>query len=187
MITKIILIIFSFILIYGIVILLSSISFNNDNADYAIVLGHKLNDDKPTKVLIYRLNKTIDYLNKNKNCKVVLSGGVTENNTISEASVMKKYLINSAIAENRIILEDKSKDTIENIKNCKEYINKNNKIVIISSNYHILRSKMICRLLGLNVTGLACYTPIIDLIKHIPIEEVFIFIHYFRLKRKQDA
>ena len=112
-----------------------------------------------------------------------MSGGITSNNTKSEAEVMKDYLIKNGI-ENRIVLEDKSCDTLENIANCKKYINDNSNIVLISSNYHIFRAKIICKLNGLKVKAIACYTPIFELIKHLFIEILFIPINYFRLRKK---
>ena len=187
MIFKILIALLLLIVIYGLIILLGCFDFDTDDADYILVLGHKLENDKADEVLKHRLRKTIKYLDNNPNTKVILSGGITKDNTISEASCMKDYLVKNGIDTNIITLEDKSTDTVENIENCLNYINQKDKITLISSNYHVLRSKMICRLLGLKVKGIGCYTPIIDLLKHIPIEEVFIFIHYFRIKKKQDA
>lgn len=183
MIFNIFLLILSIIIIFGIYILLRSNDSNVDNADYLIVLGHKLTNNKPNRVLLYRLNGTLDYARQN-NCKIILCGGITLNNTKSEASIMKEYLLNNKIDENRIILEDKSTDTVENISNCKEYIKSKSNIVLLSSNYHIVRSKMICKLFGLNVKGIGVYTPVCELLKHLIIEEIFIFIHYFRIKKK---
>ena len=187
MISKIAIVIFSIIIIYGLIILLGCFDLGTDNADYILVLGHKLKNNKPDEVLKYRLRKTLKYLDSNQNTKVILSGGITSGNSISEASCMKEYLVKNGIDSNIITLEDRSIDTVENIENCLNYVNSNDKVTLISSNYHILRSKMICNLLGLKVKVIGCYTPIIDLLKHIPIEEVYIFIHYFRIKRKQDA
>lgn len=187
MIFKILISLLLLIVIYGLIIILGCFDTNTENADYVLVLGHQLENDKADEVLKYRLRKTIKYLDKNPNTKVVLSGGITKNNAISEASYMKDYLVKNGINPSIITLEDKSTDTVENIENCLNYINKKDKITLISSNYHVLRAKMICNLLGLKVKGIGCYTPILDLLKHIPIEEVYIFIHYFRIKKKQDA
>lgn len=183
MIIKILLILFIIITIYALLILFFSFDNNIDDADYLIVLGHKLNNDKPSEVLIHRLNKTIEYVNKNINTNIVLSGGITSKNSVSEAYIMKEYLINHDISEDRLFLEDKSIDTVENIKNCLNYIDKKSKVVIISSNYHIVRARMICRLLGLDVKGIGVYTPVLDLLKHLIIEEIFIIIHYIRIKK----
>lgn len=187
MIIKILIGLLIFIFIYALIILLCSFDYDTNNAKYVLVLGHKLENDTADQVLKYRLKKAIKYLDNNPNTKVILSGGITKGNTISEASYMKDYLIKNGIDPNIITLEDKSIDTVENIENCLNYIDIKDKVILISSNYHILRSKMICKLLGLKVKGIGCYTPILDLLIHIPIEELFIFIHYFRIKKKQDA
>ena len=185
MLIKILLIVLFIIVLYAILILILPIDRNVDNAEYAIILGHKLNNNEISDVLRYRLKKSIKYIDKNPKTKIVLSGGITENNTVSEASVMQEYLIKNGIDSNSIILEDKSLDTVENINNCLNYIDPNSKVLIISSNYHILRSKMICKLLGFkNIKALGCCTPILDLIKHLAIEEVYMFIHYFRIKNR---
>ena len=186
MIFKILFLIISIIIVYALIILLCSINFNTGNADFALILGHKLENNKISDVLLYRLKKTIKYLNDNPNCKVILSGGTTPGNSISEAYVMKEYLLINNIEENKIICEDKSQDTIENIDNCIKLIPKNSKVVIISSNYHILRSRMICKLLGLKTKGIGAYTPPIDLIKHLGIEEVYMFIHFYRIMKRRS-
>ena len=178
-------IIISFILIellFALILLLQCLNKITNDADYLIILGHKLNNNKPSNVLIERLECALKYLRSNNKTTIVLSGGITKNNSLSEAQVMKEYLIQNGINENRIILEDKSIDTVENIANCLNYIDKNSKVVLISSNYHILRARMICNLLGLKVSCIGSYTPIVEFIKHIFIEEIFIFIHYFRIK-----
>lgn len=185
MIIRVLILLLLIIIIYGLVILLGSLDYDTENADYIITLGHALKNDEIDSVLRYRLKKTLKYLDI-YDSKVILSGGITHNNTSSEAYVMKEYLIKNGISDKRIILEDKSIDTIENIKNCVEYIKPNSKVVIISSNYHILRAKMICKLYGLNVKGIGTYTPFVELIKHLIIEEIFIFVHYFRIKKQDD-
>lgn len=182
MLFRILFFIFIFLLFYSLIILLGYFDSDTENADYLIVLGHKLNNDCIDNVLRYRLRKTIKYLNRNNNTIVILSGGITSNNTISEAIAMKEYLTKNGI-ENKIILEDKSCDTIENIINCKKYIDSNSKTVLISSNYHVFRAKMICKMNGLKIKVIACYTPISELIKHLFIEMIFIPIHYFRIKK----
>lgn len=50
---------------------------------------------------------------------VVVSGGQGMDEEVSEAFAMKEYLTNKGISEDRIIMEDKSTNTLENIKNTK--------------------------------------------------------------------
>ena len=74
---------------------------------------------------------------------------------------MKDYLIANGLDESRIILEDKSKDTIENIANALEYIGNDKEVLVISSNYHVFRAKMIAGKVGLKAAGLGSKAPLL--------------------------
>lgn len=180
------LILLSIIIIYAFIILLGSISVNTNNADYLIILGTSLIKNEISPCLKYRCDCAIKYLKNNPNTKVVVSGGYTCGSSISEAKVMKEYLIINDIDNNRIIIEDKSLDTIDNIKYSFELIDTNSKIVILSNSYHVLRAKMIARLYGVKTKSIGIKTDIIDLIKHLCIEEVFIVKHYLRIKKEES-
>ena len=114
----------------------------NIQIDYLIVLGTKINNNEPGFILKKRLDKTIEFYNEHKkNITFILSGGKTSNNNISEASVMKKYLLeNSEINESQILTEDYSKNTVQNLKNILEFIDNNKIFGICSSNSHIYRA-----------------------------------------------
>ena len=73
---------------------------------------------------------------------------------------MKDYLMAHGLDESRVILEDKSKDTLENIANALEYIGNDKEVLVISSNYHVFRAKMIASKAGLEATGLGSKAPL---------------------------
>lgn len=115
-------------------------SKESDNLyDYAIIFGNGRN----TK----RLNKAIELYNNKIIKKIIVSGGIgylSLNRRKTEAEFMKEYLLNNKIKNEDIILEDKSKDTKENIINTIKILNKDKninkkQILLISSNYHIKR------------------------------------------------
>ena len=134
-----------------------------DGADYALVLGYGLEDDKMTEILQLRCDKAIEYLQSNPQCKAVLCGGITRGSTITEALAMKQYMMRAGIPENRLILEDASTGTETNIANAKQIIGSSSKIVVISSNFHIHRIRQICRKAGLAVKGVRANTPYLKL------------------------
>ena len=82
-----------FILAYALLILIFGISLYNQKADYLILLGSGLYHNKPTLTMIKRINRAVMYLLNNTECKVIVSGGYTDNNKVSEAQVMKQLLI----------------------------------------------------------------------------------------------
>lgn len=175
-------ILISIIIIYALVILLSALIQYKKSADFLIILGSGLNNNEPNKQMKDRLNRAIEYINT-YDCKaIIVTGGLTHQNTISEAKVMYDYLLSYGVTK-KILIEENATNTIENIHYSKKYCHKKDKIVLVSNDYHILRSKMICKMLDLkNVRSISCKTSLLGLLIHIPIEEVFIIIDFFKIK-----
>lgn len=162
--TAIALIILSFFIIETLIICYSK-SQENVRSDYLIILGAGIRGETVSLTLKERLDKGIEYLNKYKDTKVVVSGGQGFGEKISEAEAMKRYLVNNEINTNRIIKEDKSSSTMENFKFSKNVLcnlkgSKDSKIMIITSDFHMLRSKMLARRNGFNPYGISCSTPV---------------------------
>ena len=130
------------------------------NAKYAVVLGAGLRGDQPSQTLKNRLDKGVEYLRENPEAKIVAAGGVGAAATLSEAEVMKRYLTAQGIDEKRILLEDKSTTTDENLKFTKELIIARegmpiHAITVITSDYHLYRAKQIAGKYYPQVQGLA--------------------------------
>ena len=142
-------------------ILIKGIDDDTKKADYVVVLGYALDSNTITDTLQMRLDKAVDYAKKNPDSHLVLCGGITGSNKISEAEVMYNYLLGKGVDSSRMTLENKSTDTIENIKNCKQYVDSNSKIVVLSSNYHVYRASKICEKAGLNVHTLGSKAPLL--------------------------
>lgn len=113
----------------------------NQNLDYIIVLGAQVREDGPSAVPKYRLDAAIDYLNENPNTVCIVSGGQGENEPFSEAKGMAEYLLDKGIEEKRILLEDWSTNTVENIQNSKELLEgEYNGVGIVTNNFHVFRA-----------------------------------------------
>ena len=140
--------------------------------DYIIILGGRVYGEKPSRSLNERIITAAKYLKEHKDMKVIASGGTGKGEKISEAEAIKRELIKNGIDETRIIKEDKSKSTIENLKFSLEKINEdravNNekvKVLIVTNGYHLYRSKKIAELLGYEAYGLPAATPFISIPK----------------------
>ena len=162
--TIIIFILMSFVIIETLIICYSKSDIDK-KANYLIILGAGVKGETVSLTLKGRLDKGIDYLNKYKDTKVIVSGGRGFEEKITEAEAMKRYLIKGGININRIIIEDKSTSTMENFKYSKNVLSnlegsKANKIMIITSDFHMLRAKMLARRNGFNPYGISCSTPI---------------------------
>ena len=125
-------------------------------ADYVIVLGAQVRGRTPSYNLARRLDKAYEYLKENPETKVILSGGQGEGELVTEAQAMAKYLKNKGLSEKRMILEEESENTYENIKFSREKIEKQEAdIVLVTNNFHVFRSLRIARRQGVeNVEGL---------------------------------
>ena len=127
------------------------------NLDYIIVLGAQVRENGPSSVLKYRLDKAVEYLNENPDTVCIVSGGQGSNEPCPEAEAMSVYLIDKGIAEERIIIEDKSLSTVENIRNSKKLMNNpDGSVGIVTNNFHVYRAVRMAKAQGLeDVCGIA--------------------------------
>ena len=127
--------------------------------DYVIIHGCGLAEgERMTKLLSDRVDKAIQIYRK---CRVkptlIPSGGQGADEKRSEARAMQDYLLEQGIPEEKILLEDESATTRENILNSKALIDRRGgrkKTALVSSNYHVYRCLRIARELGLKCTGI---------------------------------
>lgn len=118
----------------------------------AIVLGCRVYGERASLSLLERLEAAYDYLIENPEADCIVSGGQGEDELISEAECMYRWLVEQGIEPSRIYKEDKSTSTEENIQFSKKIIEEEGlfqKVVIITSDYHCYRAGMIADDYGL--------------------------------------
>ena len=125
--------------------------------DYIIVLGAQVKEDGPSVVLKYRLDCAADYLDKNPGTMCIVTGAKGTNENVTEARGMADYLIAAGIEEKRIILEEKARNTAENIRYSKELLPSDDVTVgIVTNNFHMYRALGIAKKQGIeDATGIA--------------------------------
>ena len=138
--------------------------------DFLIILGCGLKKDgTPTPLLKGRCDRALAFDRKQrketgKELIFITSGGRGENEANSESLAMKNYLIEKGIPEERIIEEDKSTDTSENMKFSKAKIEElggsagNAKIAFSTTNYHVFRSGLFARRVKMRAVGIGART-----------------------------
>ena len=129
-----------------------------------VVLGCQLWGEDPSPMLQKRLDKAYDLLVKYPDVPVVVTGGQGDDEVISEGEGMKRYLVRKGISEDRIIVEDKSTSTFENIKNAFEItdaMGMSRDVTIATSEYHIYRASLIAKSQGAGkVTSAPSFTDL---------------------------
>ncbi|WP_059170691.1 YdcF family protein [Bacillus sp. FJAT-27445] len=129
-------------------------------ADYLIILGARVKGEIPSLALQERIDAAALYLRDNPETIAIASGGKGPGEDISEAAAIKRELVRQGIQESRIILEDKSTSTFENISFSKKLLPDGlDKGVLVTNAFHIYRAKMMARDNGLELVGLPAKTP----------------------------
>lgn len=161
--TKVILVLgVAFILLLeGLIIFGGSWSKPEQPADCIIVLGALVEGETPSPTLRYRLETAYQYLVAFPEVKAVVSGGQGNREDISEAEAMKRYLVSKGIAPERLVLEDASTDTYENLRNSFALLgnDKKLKICVVTSDFHMFRAKLLAWKLDRRVDGWGADTP----------------------------
>ncbi len=119
------------------------------NLDYIIVLGAHVDGTRMTLALLERTRRALLYLKENPRTKAVLSGGRGDGENISEAEAMYRYLTGHGINGNRLILEEESTSTKENLAFSMKKIGTSDcSVGIVTNNFHVWRGAAIARKCG---------------------------------------
>lgn len=150
-----------------------------ENASYLIVLGAKVNGSQISRALRYRLDEAIEYMVEYPETKAIVSGGQGNGEDISEAEAMFQYMVEQGIEENRIIKEDASTNTRENIANSIQLMKKKQgSTLIVTNSFHVYRAVEIGKKQGIeNLGSLSAPTDKILWI-HYHVREVLAVIKY---------
>lgn len=125
-----------------------------------LIAGLCLENNHPVEEFKIRLNRVIELqqdLNKSMRAvklQVIILGGLTGGNQISEAQAGADYLIAQGMNNTQIILEEQSRHTLENLQQARlllltEYAAIGENIALISSRYHLYRMLTLAK--GLNM------------------------------------
>lgn len=134
---------------------------------HVIILGCAIADDgTPLPLLRGRIERAIGFAQAQKaagggEIVFVPSGGQGADEVMAEAESMRDYLLSRGVSGDRILLEDRSATTEENMRFSLEKIKaecSEPRIVFSTSGYHVLRSGLISRSEGLDADGIGSRT-----------------------------
>ena len=127
----------------------------SENLDYLVVLGAQVNGTKLSNSLRLRVERAGEYLEENPETKAVLSGGKGTGEDITEAEAMYRYLEKKGISPERLLKEEHSTNTSENLKFSLEIIDKKEdnrgkeaSIGVVTNNFHVYRGVSLGKKLG---------------------------------------
>ena len=133
--------------------------------DYVIIHGAGLlRGREVSKLLADRIDKAIEVYHKDPTPPILIpSGGKGDDEEISEAEAMEKYLIEHGIPKENIIKEDKSMTTRENLLFSKKIICERGGspyVALVTSNYHVYRALSLCESIDLACTGIGAHVAL---------------------------
>ncbi len=135
--------------------------------DFIIILGCGIRKDgMPSPLLRGRIDRALAFAEKQKAVTgkepiFVTSGGQGPDECVSESAAMKGYLLEKGIPAERIIEEDRSTSTFENMKFSKEKIqavDPAGKVAFATTNYHVFRSGLYARRVKMRAVGMGART-----------------------------
>jgi uncharacterized SAM-binding protein YcdF (DUF218 family) len=159
----------------------------DDKAEHVILLGGGIDKDgNLPKSVISRVEKAAEYLNANPKSICVVTGGKLDWIPFAEAPELKKELVKRGVAAERILVEDKALDTIQNFQlSCKmlaEYKGVSVQEIletptaVVTSRFHLRRSERLARRMGFtNVKGIAAKCPAIY-VPHCYVREICAYV-----------
>ena len=124
----------------------------------AVVLGCKVRGSVPSLMLWRRITRANEILTQNPDMIAVVSGGQGSGEEISEARCMADELIRLGIAPERIILEDKSTSTSENLRFSKQILDDmgiTGELLIVTDGFHERRAQLLAGYEGIPETAAA--------------------------------
>ena len=127
--------------------------------DYIIVHGGSVSGfDGLSYDLTRRLDKAAAVFEKSgHDTMIIASGGKGSKEKPSEARVMKDYLVRKGIPEDKILEEDSSNSTKQNLKYSRRMISERggaSDIALVTSDYHVWRCLRTSRSLGMYCRGI---------------------------------
>ncbi len=138
--------------------------------DYIIVLGSGLmGGNRVTPLLAGRIDRTLKVYRRQADKKkkppmLIMSGGKGGDEQIAEGEAMKRYALEQGIPEDRILVEDQSENTYENMLFSRQLIEsreadmKHLHILFSTSNYHVFRAGIYARKAELKAQGIGAKT-----------------------------
>ena len=107
---------------------------------WIIVLGAQVRGRKITDSLKRRLDCASEYLKEHPEVHVIVSGGQGKDEEVTEAYAMARYLECEGLDRRRIVQEDVSVNTLENLKFSRNLIaDVDTPVGIVSNNFHVYR------------------------------------------------
>lgn len=128
-------------------------SLSPDKSDVIIVLGAKVRTGGlPSPALRRRILHAVDLFQRGFSDVLIVSGGIGKHPP-SEAEMMKRIAVEHGVPQEKIVMEDTAKTTLDSAVACARMIRRNgwSTALLVTDRFHMLRSAILFRLCGAKV------------------------------------
>lgn len=117
-----------------------------------VVLGAAQYDGRPSPVLRARLDHALALWQRRLAPHVVVTGGMGDGDTTSEAAVGRRYLLKRGVPDSAILVEGRGRTTDESLARVAEMMDsvRSREVILVSDPFHMLRLTILARRYGLS-------------------------------------
>lgn len=122
-------------------------------ADAIVVLGAAHYRGRPSPVLKARLDHAVGLYARGLAPRLVLTGGIAEGDTASEAAVSRTYVMRQGVPDSAILLENNGRTTHQSLRAVARILDARNlpRAIVVSDGLHLFRTWMTAQHHGLGV------------------------------------
>ena len=127
-----------------------------EEPDYLLILGALVVGDEPSPALAVRIDAAADYLAGHPDVMALCIGAGGAGETLSEAECIRQGLLSRGIDGSRLLLEEHSATTVENLRFAREMLPEDASVTVVTNDFHVFRAETYARSAGFSsVSGLA--------------------------------
>ena len=121
-------------------------------ADAIVVLGAAQYDGRPSPVLKARLDHAVSLWDRHLAPRLVLTGGMGDGDTTSEAAVGRRYAVKRGVPDSVILMETRGRTTAESVQRVAAMLDSlsRREVILVSDPFHMLRLSILARRFGLS-------------------------------------
>lgn len=122
-------------------------------ADAIVVLGAAQYRGRPSPVLRARLDHAVGLYAQGLAPRLVLTGGMAEGDTASEAAVSRAYVLRAGVPDTALLLENEGRTTSQSLRAVAQLLEVRGleRVILVSDPFHLFRASVVARREGLEV------------------------------------
>jgi uncharacterized SAM-binding protein YcdF (DUF218 family) len=121
-------------------------------ADAIVVMGAAQYQGKPSPVLRARLDHAVTLWQRGLAPRLLLTGGIGEGDTTSEAAVSRRYVMTRGVPDSAILLENEGRTSAQSLRSAVDLLRARGlgTAVVVSDPFHMLRLEILGRRFGID-------------------------------------